>query len=143
VAHYVGGRVDWLAHGLPREGETATTPYAGELADPDPPTCALDTELTEVSRAIEASRYGYCLVVNDQRIVLGRVRRSAIVAADAADAAESAMEPGPRTVRPNQPAQELAERLAEQGLHTTVVTTPGGRLLGVFRRDSVPDARSR
>jgi CBS domain-containing protein len=135
VADYAAGRVDWLAHGLPREGETAGTPYAGELVDPDPPTCALDTGLADVSELLARSGYGYCLVVNDQRIVLGRVRRSAIEAAGATGTAEGAMEPGPSTVRPNTPAHTLAERLAENGLRTTVVTTPGGRLLGVFHRD--------
>jgi CBS domain-containing protein len=135
VAEYFAGKVDWLANGLPREGETASTPYAGEELDPDPPTCPLETQLGEISEMLSRSGYGYCLVVNEERIVLGRVRRSAIAAAAPTDTAESAMEPGPSTTRPNTPARELAERLAEKGLRTAVVTTPGGRLLGVFHRD--------
>jgi len=142
VADYAGGKADWLGHGLPREGETADVPYAGELADPDPPTCALDTPLAHVSGLLAGSGYGYCLVLNERRIVLGRVRKSALAGADATAPAESVMESGPSTVRPNKAADKLAERLAEQELRTAVVTTPGGCLIGVFHRDGAPSTRS-
>jgi len=44
------------------------------------------------------------------------------------------MEAGPSTVRPDRPLAELAERLRRRGLHTAIVTTPDGKLLGVVRR---------
>jgi hypothetical protein len=135
VADYVGGKADWLAHGLPREGKTASVPYAGDLVDPDPPVCLSATQLANVSALLEGSPYGYCLVVNDERIILGRVRRSTIAASAPTASAESVMEPGPSTVRPNTPAKELAERLSKQSLKTAVVATPRGRLIGVFHRD--------
>jgi CBS domain-containing protein len=143
VADYFAGKMDWLANGLPREGDSASTLYAGDLVDPDPPTCAPDAKLADVSVVLDGSGYGFCLVVNEQRIVLGRVRRSALAAAAGADSAEDVMEPGPSTIRPNRPAAEVAQRLTEQDLRTTVVTTPGGRLLGVFRRDRVEAAARR
>ena len=31
VYDYVGGKADWLGHALPREGEAASVPNAGEL----------------------------------------------------------------------------------------------------------------
>jgi CBS-domain-containing membrane protein len=135
VAEYVGGKADWLAYALPREGERASIAYASDLADGDPPTCELDTPLSAVSQLLATSSYGYCLVVNEDRILLGRVRKSAIAEAEPTASAESVMEPGPSTVRANTPAKGLAERLAEQGLHTAILTTPRGRLLGVFHRD--------
>jgi CBS domain-containing protein len=135
VADYVGGKQDWLSHALPREGKTASLPYAGDLVDPDPPVCAPSAPLSDVSALLAGSRYGYCLVLNDERIILGRVRRSAIADAPPGSTAESVMEPGPSTVRPNTPAQELAERLEKQGLKTAVVATPRGRLIGVFHRE--------
>jgi CBS domain-containing protein len=134
VHDYVGGKADWLANGLPREGANATVPYAGELADRDPPTCALDTPVADVRAALDGSRYGFCLVVNERRIVLGRVRRSAIKNATPTATAESAMEPGPSTVRFNVSAADLAHRLATRDLKAAVVTTPGGCLVGVFHR---------
>src|SRR5215210_8575501 len=42
VFDYVEGKADWLANGLPREGDNADIPYAGDLVDGNPPTCALD-----------------------------------------------------------------------------------------------------
>jgi Mg/Co/Ni transporter MgtE len=137
VAEYVGGKADWLAHGLPREGKTASIAYAGDLVDPDPPVCAASTQLAEVSAMLARSTYGYCLVLNDERIIVGRVRRSALAAAPPTAPAESVMEPGPSTVRPNTPAQTLAERLSKQRLKTAVVATPRGRLIGVFHRERV------
>jgi CBS domain-containing protein len=141
---YVAGKADWLAHALPREGEKASVPYAGELVDRDPPTCRLHESVVAVRELLKDSRYGFCLVTNERRIVLRRVGRSAIDAAEPTTTAESVMEPGPSTVRPNIPAQELAERLADRDLETAVVTTPARYLLGVFHRaDAQRDAQRR
>ena len=123
-----------VVYGLPREGETASVLYAGELIDADPPTCGLPTSVGEVRALLDGSRYGFCLVLNEQRILLGRVRRSAIAGADRHGTAESVMEAGPSTVRPNTRAADLVERLAKDDLRTAIVTTPEGRLLGVFHR---------
>lgn len=128
------GKADWLGHGMPREGETAGHPYVGELADGDPPTCALSDQAGIVRARLEDSRYGFCMVLSEQRIVLGRVRRSALSSAGDDATAESLMEPGPSTVRPNKTVGEVVERLAKNELKTMVVTTPAGRLLGVFHR---------
>ena len=71
VYDYVGGKADWLAHGLHREGEDLV-PYAGEPIEPEPPTCALSDSVADVRAALEGSRYGFCLVATEHPIVLGR-----------------------------------------------------------------------
>jgi CBS-domain-containing membrane protein len=134
VADYVGGKADWLGHGLPREGENANVPYAGELVDRDPPTCRLDDSVEDLTALLSSSRYGFCLVLNQQRVVLGRVRQSALDDSDESATAKGVMEPGPSTVRPNTAARELIERLATTELKTAIITTPGGHLIGVFHR---------
>jgi predicted transcriptional regulator len=131
----VDGKADWLGHGLPREGETAGRRNAGELADTDPPTCALSDHAGGVRARLEGSRYGFCLVLSERRIVLGRVRRSALSSASDDATAESLMEPGPSTVRPNKTVAEVVDRLAKNELETMIVTTPRGCLLGVFHRE--------
>jgi CBS-domain-containing membrane protein len=50
------------------------------------------------------------------------------------------MEAGPSTVRPDQDPGELAEKLREKGLHTAIVSTPDGRLVGVVRVGELPGA---
>ena len=135
VYDYVGGKADWLAHGLPREGKTAGTLDAGDLMDPDPPVCGLSDTVEQVRETLDRSGYGFCLAINNRRIVLGRVRASTLRDADPAATAESVMEAGPGTVRPSTSAEQLLERLVERDLHSAVVTTPEGRLLGVFHRE--------
>ncbi len=134
VYEYTAGKAEWLASGLPREGREAEVAYAGDLVDRDPPTCALADTVADVRAALEGGRYGFSLVVNDRRIVLGRVRRSAIGEAADAATAEEVMEPGPSTFRYNLPAGGLAQHLAERDLKTAVITTPSGCLVGVFHR---------
>jgi hypothetical protein len=134
VFDYVAGKADWLANGLPREGENASIPNVGELVDADPPWCALSDTVGEVRARLADSGYGYCLVLSEGRVVLGRVRRSALPSSSEDASAETVMEPGPSTVRPHRRPSELIEQLAEKELRTAVVTTPGGCLLGVFHR---------
>ncbi len=137
VHDYVGGKADWLGHGLPREGETTASPYAGELVDRSPPTCRLTDTVADVRDALEGSRYGFSLVLNEHRILLGRVRRSALEGASSTGSAGDVMEPGPSTVRFNTPPHELLRRLAERDLKTAIVATPTGCLVGVFHRADV------
>jgi hypothetical protein len=134
VYDYVLGKADWLAHGLPSEGEKAGVASAGDLCDPDPPTCALDDALAVVRARLAESRYGFCLVVNRQRVLLGRVRRSVLDEGDAGLTVEGVMESGPSTVRPSEAAPELVSRLATRELHTAILTTPEGVLFGVLHR---------
>lgn len=137
VADYGAGKVEWLAYGLPREGSKVDLPSAGELADPEPLTCGLHDSVGELAPALQRARYGQCLVINEQRIVLGRIRRSALDGVDEGARAEAVMESGPSTVRPDVPARELIERLAQKSLNTALLTTPNGCLVGVFdRRDA-------
>ena len=140
VYDYVPGKSDWLARGLPSEGELASQPTAGSCAHDDVVTCALDEPVGSVRTRIEESPYGFAVVVSEGGVVLGRLRRSALEGAPERPA-ESVMESGPSTVRPDTPAAELAERLRQRELNTAVVTDPEGRLIGVVRqRELEPNA---
>jgi hypothetical protein len=130
----VDGKADWLAHGLPREGENAGVPYAGDRVDTDPPVCALRDDATVVRARLEGARYDFCLVLGEGRVVLGRVPRRALDSAPDPTLAEDLVEPGPSTVRANVPASELDERLAKDDLETAIVTNPRGALIGLYSR---------
>jgi len=130
----VPGKVDWLARSLPTEGDEADKPRVGALARDDVVTCALDTRVAELRESIEASPYGFALVVWSDGTLLGRVRGSQLGDAGDDATAEQVMQPGPSTVRPDMPVDELRERLDDKDLKTSLVSTPEGRLIGVVMR---------
>jgi Mg/Co/Ni transporter MgtE len=72
-----------------------------------------------------------CIVVNEERVVLGRLYKKELEG-DPSLSAEDAMRPGPSTFRPHIPAAEMAHYLRHNGLKTTPVTTSDGRLVGLF-----------
>ncbi len=131
VFDYVPGKADWSAAGLPLEGAAADEQTAGGAADPSVPTCTLADELQHVRARVRGTEWRQCIVVNDERIVLGRLGRHA-VEQDDEQSIEDSMTAGPSTVRPDDPLDELFARLERQQLETALVTTPDGRLVGVI-----------
>jgi len=136
VYDYVPGKADWLARGLPTEGEDADRPRVGPLARDDVVTCRLEDPIGQVRERLQASPYGFALVTASNGTLLGRLRRSALEGEPAATA-ESVMEPGPSTVRADTAVKELRERLDKEGLRTAIVSTPEGRLIGVVLREAL------
>ncbi len=134
VFDYVAGKADWLASGLPVEGKLADYPRAGTVARTDIPTCRLTDRLGDVrDRTLDADQ-NVCVVVNDDRIVLGRLRGDAL-RGDPGATVESVMESGPTTTRPDEPLEAITERLKDARVASILVTTSGGRLVGILYRD--------
>ena len=96
-------------------------------------TCRLDDRVGDVRERIAGSPFGFALVTTPGGVLLGRVRGSSLDC-DPNLLAEDVMEAGPSTVRPDKPADKVAARLDEKQLRFAIVTTPEGRLLGVFCR---------
>lgn len=134
VYDYVAGKADWSGAGMPVEGTVTDAATAGEAAEPDAPTCSLTDDLVSVRARVRSAGWDTCLVVNEERVVLGRLGRAAIAADDRASV-EEAMTNGPGTVRPDEPLEPLLARLRERELTQAVVTTSDGRLVGVVRID--------
>jgi len=72
VYDYVGSKMEWIGAGLPWEGSEASPPKLGDLAKADVALCALDGTVGVARAGI--GEWPICLVVNDERIVLGLVR---------------------------------------------------------------------
>jgi hypothetical protein len=140
VYDYLPGKVDWLARGLPREGEKAGQRRAVDVARDDAATCGPKERMGEVRPRVEASPYGFGLVVSERGTLLGRLRKVALDD-DPSSRAEDVMEPGPSTIRADTPLDQLHDRLDRRGLKTAVVTTPEGVLLGVVRRDDLNETQ--
>jgi CBS domain-containing protein len=134
VHHYTPGKDGWLTMGLPTEGPDAATPRAGDVADRDIPTCALDDRLGDVRDRLRSTGQTSCIVVNDQRVILGRVRGEALDG-DAEQSVEAVMEAGPTTVRPSAPLDALIARMQKRKTGSIVVSTADGVLVGVLRRE--------
>jgi predicted transcriptional regulator len=130
----VPGKVDWLARGLPTEGERTGETRVGDLARDDVVTCDLQDDATEVAQRIDDSPYRFALVQADDGTLLGRLRRSAV---EDGKTAGEVMSPGPSTVRPDTAVDELREKLDAKDLKTAIVSTPEGHLIGVVMRTAL------
>jgi Mg/Co/Ni transporter MgtE len=130
----VAGELDWLAAGLPTEGRTAELPRAGDVARPDVPTCRLDEPIGQVRERVRAAGWDACVVVNEERVVLGLLRTGELeLGRD--EPVEQVMRPGPSTFRPHVPIEELAHHLIHHDVPSSPVTTSDGRLVGLLRRE--------
>ena len=131
VYDYVPGRKDWFAAGLPREGARASIPRAGDVARRDEVTCRLGDRLGDVAERVRAAGQPWCLVLNDEDIVLGRLRGAALEA-EPDMLVDDVMESGPTTTRPDVEVEALTERLRGRDVSSIVITSSDGRLVGTF-----------
>jgi CBS domain-containing protein len=136
VYDYAPGKLDWLQAGLPSEGTMAGEPRVGPIARPDVPTCSLDERVGEVRERVREAGWDACVVVNEERVVLGLLRRKELEG-DAEASIEDAMRPGPSTFRANVPIDEMAHFMSDHDLESAPITSPQGELLGyLFRTDA-------
>jgi CBS domain-containing protein len=139
VYDYVLGKADWVARGLPTEGELAGEPRALSVLVDDVATCELGERVGDVRERVAASPYGFAFVVSGGRVLLGRLRRAALEG-DPDATAEAAMEPGPSTIRAGSQLEPLLDRMRRNDLTCLPVTTPDGELMGLARRRDVERA---
>ena len=130
----MAGELDWLAAGLPTEGRNADRPRAGDVARRDAPTCRLDEPIGQVRARMQAAGWDACVVVNDERVVLGLLRAEELRRGQD-EPIEQVMRPGPSTFRPHVPIEELAHHMIHHDLLSSPVTTSDGRLVGLLRRE--------
>jgi CBS domain-containing protein len=142
VCDYVAGKQDWLAYGLPIEGELAGAVTIGQLAQPDVPTCRLDEKLSEIEQRLRSGGWSECVVVNEPKIVLGLLRKSMWEGATNGATAEQVMESAPITFRPHVRREDIVPYMQKKKMKTVLVTTADGGLRGLLRRrDAESSAR--
>ncbi len=131
VYDYAAGKADWIAMGLPMERRD-TQPLIEQVARKDVPTCGGHDRLSQV-RAKLSEGWNVCVVLNEDRIVLGLVDFS-----DQLDESKSigeVMRPAPLTFRPGRPVAETCEYLKSKNVPVALVTTSVGQFIGILRRD--------
>jgi Mg/Co/Ni transporter MgtE len=143
VAHYPGGVADWMASGLPIEGTKANDLYAAAIAREDVPTCGPRETIAQVRERLADSEWTTCYVVNEERILLGRLRPTDLRDADPDALSEDVMDPGPVTYRPDFQADQLLDVMEQRDIEVLPVTTSQGRLIGAVRQDDLKRAVAR
>jgi CBS domain-containing protein len=141
VYDYAAGKADWIAAGLPIEGEAASALVIGKLARTDAPTCRLDDTVGGVRERAMTTGWDQAVVLDDRGVLLGWLGADAM-GSDPDAEVTSAMLEGPVTFRPNWSVDETASWMDDQGVASVLVTSPHGRLLGVVRRSDLDVAPS-
>ena len=72
-----------------------------------------------------------CVVVNEERVVLGIVRAEDLEKGND-EPAEEMMRSGPSTFRPHVPISEMAHYMLHHDLASSPITTSDGRLVGLL-----------
>jgi CBS domain-containing protein len=134
VYDYSAGKVEWMAAGLPTVGTNVERPRALDVARSDVPTCGLRERLGDVQARVRAAGWNACVVVNDERVVLGLLREKEL-GGHGDQNVEDAMRPGPSTFRPYVAIEEIAHFMRGRNLESSPITTSDGRLVGLLRRD--------
>ncbi len=142
VYDYAAGKADWGSAGLPLEGANGSETRVGAYARRDVPTCRLDHRLRDVCAELDETGWDTCFVVDEDGVVLGRIRRRAIRGRENVTA-EEAMTPGPSTVRPSMRLADALTSMRDRRLTSLPVTTSDGRLVGLLLRADAERALAR
>lgn len=136
VFYYKPGKADWLASGLPVEKEGSAAVTVLEAMTREVPICSLNHSVSEAKARAEKLGWDICAVVNKQGVVLGLLGGDAW--SHLADPLDRVMKTAPTTLRPNYSVDDATEFLRKQKLDAVLITTPEGKLMGIFRRASAP-----
>jgi len=116
------------------EGSGPFRSVAGQVLVEAKLTCGPDTKASDVRPALSRGVDSVCVVVSDDGVVVGSVRRKNLPADDAVRVADF-MRLGPATVQRGEELRGLVHRMRDADVETIIVTTPKGKLLGVVHRD--------
>lgn len=134
VFDYVDGKKDWIVAGLPMEGAKADRQRALAKTRRDVPTCLPRDTVDEVRARGGLESWGYCVVVDEDRVVHGLLRDEAVSSAEGSMEVEHLMELGPSTLRPTASMKTALRRIEDAESDFVLITTPSGELLGILYR---------
>ena len=117
---YVDGKADWMAYGLPVEGEDG--PFLGQRVE-EVPTCDIDGTVGDARTVVADAG---AVIVLDGGLAVGEVDDEALAGQDDNTPLLEVLCPVPSTVRPS----VTVRAVAEAGGGRRLVTTSDGRLLG-------------
>ena len=127
------GLAAWLAEGLPNGG-LLNGERVANLIRRDVPRVMPGTPVDQLPGLM--GDWEVAVVVGGDEVVVGTVRAEA-QAGPSGLPVERIMHTAPTTVRPSITVAELARSMDESGEGHVLVTTSGGRLLGMTRREDL------
>jgi CBS domain-containing protein len=136
VYDYKAGKQDWMGAGLPTEGTNTQRPRLVDVVRRDVPVCSLGERLGDVRDRTVAAGWDACVVVSQDRIVLGLLRARELDA-DPDLPVEQVMRPGPSTYRPFVSVEEMRRTMIERNMDSSPVTTSDGKLVGLVRKQDI------
>jgi predicted transcriptional regulator len=136
VYDYKAGKQDWMGAGLPTEGTNTQRPRLVDVVRRDVPVCSLGERLGDVRDRTVAAGWDACVVVSQDRIVLGLLRARELDA-DPDLPVEQVMRPGPSTYRPFVSVAEMRRTMIERNMDSSPVTTSDGKLVGLVRKQDI------
>jgi len=125
-----------MGAGLPTEGTNTQRPRLVDVVRRDVPTCSLGERLGDVRDRAIAAGWDACVVVSQDRVVLGLLRAKELQA-DPHLLVERVMRPGPSTYRPFVSVEEMRRTMTERNMDSSPVTTSDGKLVGLVRKQDV------
>ncbi len=120
---YVDGKVDWMAFGLPVEGEDG--PFLGDQLAPVV-TCAVTQTVADARRELSGADDDAVVIVEADGLAVGEVDEEALAGQPDDTVLLEVLRPVPSTVRPS----VTVASVAEGGGGGPLVTDSDGRLLG-------------
>ena len=125
-----------MAFGLPVE-KRDDVQLVGERLLTDRPICGLADTTQDAKQRAQAAGVSFCPVLNESGIVLGVVGEEEWQGPDSMPV-EGIMDTAPTTFRPSVSVLEAIEFLDKYRQDAVLVTSSNGKLMGVFRRETMP-----
>ena len=129
VSDFVHGKAYWLASGRP-----TTRPYPiDRVIDHLNATMATVHADATVGDALDKlAGDGRVVVISESEVVVGTVRTERLSDAEPGAVVGDVMSVGPTTIRPDENAEAVRNRMTQHNVSSLLVTKPTGELLGSF-----------
>lgn len=137
VYDYAASKVAWLAYGLPSEGSIKPTHRAGGRLRPASDPFSPDDTVGGLGAVFDREPVA---VVAVDGFVVGVVRPE-VLDLPPDTPLRSVLQPGPPSVRPSIPIDELARSMDQDGQRWVLVTRLDGSYLGTIRREDLDGDR--
>lgn len=134
----IGGRATWTALGLPTEGVVGDRARISSAVE-QVAVVGVDGVVADIDLGRDGGGDvdGPVAVLGPGGVLVGGLVGATARSLPGDTPVRDAMFPAPGTIRPELRIDEVAERLADDGLEHVFVTTVGGVLLGLVRRDAL------